>query len=254
MDNNNCTNCNWFAAGHSPDPTVVGTCEFFEGNLNYDQAMKGCSNWTPISDCKRDEVQLKPPDQTVAEKAQQIRFSKQITLKNGKQIVIRTGSDKDRDKVWNTFSNQPKAFYRYIHGITKPMVENWYPKEQIDFKKSYPINCFEINDKGEEGDFIGNAMLLFHSPLSHRSHVAKFGFGIIPAFQGMGVGSILLSFALKMVKEIPVIKKIQTETVADNIPAIRTYLKAGFKIEGCRLKSWIIDDHYFDTYILGLIL
>jgi ribosomal protein S18 acetylase RimI-like enzyme len=171
-----------------------------------------------------------------------------------KKIILRTAKEADAEIVWKTLSSQPKIFYRYIHGLTKETVDSWYPKEKIDISKSYPINVFELTDSGDEAGFLGNAIFLFHSPLSHRGHIAKYGFGVIPEYQGLGIGKALLEFALGVIKDFSDIKKIQTEVVCENYPAINLYMKSGFKIEGHRLKSWALDDKYFDTYIMGLFL
>ena len=246
----NCTECNWFQATKSDDPTLAGTCDLFSGKITYGAARKGCANWVVCDGCKV-ELKLPEPIQDPIDQST-IQVNRIYTLKNEKRILIRTGNEKDSEKAWKTFSSQPPEFYRYIHGVTKAMVENWYPKDKIDFNVHYPLNIFELNENDEEGDFLGNAMFIFYSPLSHRPHVAKFGFGIIPGTQGLGIGRLLLRRSLKLVQEFSQIKKVQTEVVCENVPAIALFLKFGFKIEGTRLNSWDVGHKLTDTYILGL--
>lgn len=246
-----CIHCNWFAAGKSPDAKIVGVCELFGGDLTYEHAIQGCSSWEESQDTE--EIKIQPPGITASQKIN-ISVNITMTLKNQKKVIIRTGSDKDREKAWKVLASQPRVFYRYVHGITRSMIDKWLPTDRIDITKSYPINVFTLKEDGSEDEFVGNIMILFHSPLSHQGHVARFEMGVIPSYQHYGIGNTLLEEAIRVCREMGTIKRIQTQIVCENQAAVIMYLKAGFQVEAVRRKAWFDEDHYFDCYIMVFFL
>lgn len=85
------------------------------------------------------------------------------------------------------------------------------------------------------------------------SHAAFLEVGIINSYQGLGIGTKLIRESESWAKSVG-IKRIWFYVVADNLGAINLYLKLGYRFEGLRRDSYLIDGKYTDEYIMAKIL
>ncbi len=82
-------------------------------------------------------------------------------------------------------------------------------------------------------------------------HVIGLGWGVHPDFEGQGIGTRLLNFALNDAKKRGY-KRAEAEIAVENIASWKMALKCGFEIEGTKKKALLTDDErYIDTYIVG---
>lgn len=65
-----------------------------------------------------------------------------------------------------------------------------------------------------------------------RSHAGSFGMGVLPQWQGKGVGSKLLATALDIADNWMNLQRVELSVYADNEAAIGLYRKFGFEPEG----------------------
>ena len=85
------------------------------------------------------------------------------------------------------------------------------------------------------------------------SHAAFLEVGIRNYYQGLGIGTKLIHESELWAKSVG-IKRIWFYVVADNLGAINLYLKLGYRFEGLRRDSYLIDGKYTDEYIMAKIL
>lgn len=83
-------------------------------------------------------------------------------------------------------------------------------------------------------------------------HTADFGIGILPRFQGNGIGSALIDFMLQWAQRNSELNKISLRVFSTNPNAIKLYAEQGFEIEG-RLKNAIkqVDGTFADEIIMS---
>lgn len=151
------------------------------------------------------------------------------------------------------------AFYNAVGGETS----------YLSFEKDeYPMSVKEQEDdiKGLEGNknnvmilaldgkkLIGIATIHSSSKIKSR-HDGELGIVVAKAYQGKGIGSELIRQLIDWAKQNGVTKRISLDTRADNIKAVELYMKFGFKIEGMRPNSTLLNGTYYDLYIMGMML
>jgi len=105
----------------------------------------------------------------------------------------------------------------------------------------------------EEGKkIVGLAYLLVPKSKS-KAHNATLGIVISEGYRGKGIGT-LLTRAIKVYAKALGLSKISLEVDSDNEPAIKLYLKQGFKIEGVLKCEERVNDRLIDVYRMGLLL
>jgi len=82
-----------------------------------------------------------------------------------------------------------------------------------------------------QGSVIGNIGLEQYSRI-RRSHAGNLGMGVAQAWQGKGVGSMLLAAALDIADNWMNLHRVELSVYADNEAAIGLYRKFGFDTEG----------------------
>ncbi len=93
------------------------------------------------------------------------------------------------------------------------------------------------------------------SPLGRQTvnHRGMLGMGVISAYRGKGIGSLLLKETLVWAKQRG-LEKVELEVYAGNISAIALYNKFGFVEEGKISKGRKHHGHYEDMILMGIFL
>jgi RimJ/RimL family protein N-acetyltransferase len=85
-------------------------------------------------------------------------------------------------------------------------------------------------------------------------HRVGLGWWVHPDFEGQGIGTKLLDFALTDATKKG-FKRAEAEIAIKNIGSLKIALKCGFEIEGTKKKALLTDDgEYIDTHIVGKLL
>lgn len=85
------------------------------------------------------------------------------------------------------------------------------------------------------------------------NHSAYIVIGILKNYRGKKIGRKLFGELDKWAVENS-ITRLELTVMTHNVVAIRLYEKMGFKIEGLKEKSLIVDGKYVDEYYMGKIL
>ncbi|WP_411705113.1 GNAT family N-acetyltransferase [Edaphovirga cremea] len=86
-----------------------------------------------------------------------------------------------------------------------------------------------------------------------RRHVATFGLGVHPDYQGQGVGSRLMAAMIDMCDNWLNIQRIELTVFKDNAAAIALYRKFGFQHEGTSPHFALRNGAFIDAYHMGRI-
>jgi RimJ/RimL family protein N-acetyltransferase len=84
-------------------------------------------------------------------------------------------------------------------------------------------------------------------------HVATFGMAVRAAWQGRGVGTALLTEAIRHAKESGCVRRLDLQVYADNERAIRLYTRLGFAAEGVLRKAVLRNGEFIDELMMALI-
>ncbi|MEN3008175.1 GNAT family N-acetyltransferase [Pseudothermotoga sp.] len=131
-----------------------------------------------------------------------------------------------------------------------------YPDEVEDvFEARRFISIYLTDDRriflvAEQGGQIVGMITLAGSAKRKVLHKAELGISVRKSHWGKGIGSALMSEALKIAKQKG-FKKIQLEVMENNERAIKLYQKFGFEIEGRKKKAVCMDGKYLDLLVMG---
>ena len=83
-------------------------------------------------------------------------------------------------------------------------------------------------------------------------HCGTLGMGILPSHRRQGLGERLILRTIVEANRLG-IDRIELDVYIDNHPAIALYRKVGFKAEGMKVKSALIDGRYIDSMFMALV-
>lgn len=100
---------------------------------------------------------------------------------------------------------------------------------------------------------IGVGTITSSSKIKSR-HSGELGIVVQKDYQGKGIGSLIIQYLIDWAKSNGVTTRIQLDTRCDNLGAVDLYKKFGFEIEGCLKNSTLLNEKYYDLYVMGLLL
>lgn len=132
----------------------------------------------------------------------------------------------------------------------KPVPAEQHQEWFAAIQRRNDVILFGIRQLGNN-TLIGSCQLHSINPV-HRSAELQIRIGEV-AQRGHGYGSqavqLLLDFAFKDLN----LNRVYLQVFKNNIPALRTYEKAGFRREGLLRQAAYIDGRYVDVVIMGLL-
>jgi len=177
---------------------------------------------------------------------------KEITLKNGKTITLKSPVPEDAENLLNHLKNLFQTAYRNMNHPKNHWdhvtIEDEF-RILTDFKNSdqkFMISAFD-------GDKIIGNLGLFGFGGEFLKHNARLGMGLEPDYQNLGLGSALMSYALESAKQIN-IKRVELTVRTFNQAGIKLYEKAGFRQVGLLKNTAFIDGEYCDEYMYEILL
>jgi len=149
------------------------------------------------------------------------------------------------------------SMLKQLDSETKNMM--YEPRERktsVDEMKSNILNITASNSlllvAQDDGRIVGflSAERGFAKRIKHSAYVVV---GVLKDYQGKGVGTKLLQELIDWAKSNN-ITRLELTVMVNNESAINLYKKMGFKIEGLKEKSLIVDGKYVDEYYMARIL
>lgn len=173
----------------------------------------------------------------------------EVTLKSGKSVLIRQADLNDAEQLLNcirTFIPQsdyiPKLEQEFIWSIEQG-------KEWIHSFLIYDNSLLLVAEF--DAEIIGNIDLT-GSRRKIMEHTAVIGMGMLSEWRNSGLGTALLSSAIKWAKQNPVLELLWLQVYTKNELAMSLYQKMGFQENGIIKDFFKHGGEYFDNLNMTL--
>lgn len=154
-----------------------------------------------------------------------MKYSQQITLKNGSIAVLRNGVEADGRAVLENF-NQTHAQTDYL--LSYPDENSFDAEQEGRFLEQKTASANEIEIIAfVDGKVAGTAGIEAVGAKYKVRHRAEFGISVLKEYWGLGIGRALTQACIKCAKEAGY-AQLELTVVAENVRAIALYQKEGF--------------------------
>lgn len=175
---------------------------------------------------------------------------KKINVNNNKTIIRR--ATQNDAKALISYLNKiggESNFLTFSEGLYGKSVEE--EEKFINDISSKENNLFIIAEIN--GEIVGN-LRFTGGPRERTAHTGEFGVSVLKRYWGNRIGEKLIRYLISWSEEGEIIKKINLIVREDNKKAINLYKKLGFLEEGLIRRDFLIDDKFYDSLLMGLII
>lgn len=160
--------------------------------------------------------------------------SSTLRAKDGRDVVLRCATPDDAEQLLACAREVRSAGVGFI---TTPEEFNLSVEDERKWIQELSDNPDALLLVALAGEWIvGNINFRQHARTRQR-HGGVFGIGVIPAWQGCGIGEAMVRALLAWAQESPRIECVQLVVLADNPRAIRLYYKCGFAVNGVKPRA-----------------
>ena len=154
-----------------------------------------------------------------------MRYLKTIILKDGRDCILRNGTEHDGKAVLDNFI---LTHEQTDYLLTYPDENTMTAKQEAEFLKAKTESSNEIEILAEvDGVIAGLAGMDAIGRQQKIRHRADFGISIDRQYWNLGIGKALLSACIECARQAGY-EQLELNVVADNQTAITMYEKAGF--------------------------
>lgn len=154
-----------------------------------------------------------------------MKYNKIITLKNGKEAILRNGEFADGEAVFVNF-NETHAETDYL--LSYPDENSFNAQQEAEFLKNKTESPNEIEIVAlVDGVVAGTAGIEAVGAKYKLKHRAELGIAILKEYWGLGIGKALMEACIECAKEAGY-TQLELNVVAENERAVALYKKMGF--------------------------
>lgn len=161
-------------------------------------------------------------------------YPKDITLKEGRRVVIRPLERGDCQKLHSFFEGLPEEDRLYLRHDVRDLeiIRGW--TEGLDFDRVIPL----VAEEGDKFVADGTLHLASHGWMQHVGHIRLV---IAPSHRKLGLGTVLARELVGLAEERN-LEKLQAHVIEDNTSAVRMFQRLGFEVAAV-LKGLAKDQH-----------
>ncbi len=155
-----------------------------------------------------------------------MRYRQTITLKDGKEAVLRNGEAADGKAVYENF-NATHAETDYL--LSYPDENSYDPEQEAKFLDEKTASPNEIEIVAfVDGKVAGTAGIEAVGTKYKLKHRAELGISILREYWGLGLGKALMNACIECAREAGY-AQLELNVVAENERALSLYRSAGFE-------------------------
>ncbi len=176
---------------------------------------------------------------------------KTVTLKNRKEVRIRTAEISDAENLLATLKKyiSDSAFIPKTSNEIISTVE-----QERDWISSFIQKDNSLLLVAEfENEIIGNIDLT-GNPRIMMQHTAIIGMGMLTDWRNVGLGTEFMKSSIDWAKENPMLELLLLQVYCENISAIYLYKKMGFKENGIVENYFKNGAEYHDNLMMSLVV
>jgi RimJ/RimL family protein N-acetyltransferase len=186
-----------------------------------------------------------------AERSGAVRMNPEtVKLKDGRSVLIRNLQPDDGDAVCRYMQELGDSTpFILTHRGDMPTPEHVRARlERVGAGEYYSLVAIDPASDA----IVGNTSFGFGTRVK-LAHTAGLGTGVLPGWQGVGLGSWMLDRAISDMRTNPKIHRLELTVMDGNDIAQRMYERAGFMIEGRKDRSIRQPDgSYADEILMGM--
>lgn len=162
---------------------------------------------------------------------------------------IRTAKPEDAEKLIQLIADAENSNFMLFGPGERKMTADQLEKriEAVENEKTSAILLAEL-----DGELLGYLFIIGNMPERAR-HAAYLAIGISGKSRGTGVGTKLFERLEDWAKETK-ISRLELTVMIHNRAGLSLYQKRGFKIEGIKKNSLLIDGKYIDEYYMAKLI
>jgi len=173
-----------------------------------------------------------------------------VTLKDGRSVLIRNSQRGDGAQLYDYLSalGASTEFILTFPGDMQTL--EWFEQriERIEQGEFYSL----VGIDPESQTIVANASYRIGTRFK-LAHTAELGMGVLPAWQGVGLGTKILDRSIADMRNHPEVLRLDLTVMKGNDRALAMYERAGFVIEGCKRRAVRQPDGTFgDEIVMGL--
>lgn len=150
--------------------------------------------------------------------------------------------------VRSWFSSEAEVVQWGGPAVSHPLTDEQLQAMAAEAATSPPTRLCWMGE--QDGALVGHAQLGF----DWRNGNARLGrVAVAPDFRGRGLAGPMLRLVLAEAFDRADIARVELNVYAWNMPAIRAYQRLGFRPEGVRRSSALVNGTRWDTAIMGLL-
>ncbi len=170
--------------------------------------------------------------------------AKSVILNDGRQLTIRTATEDDSQRLLKCMRTVVESCYFLMSAIEELDLSDEQERSFVRGMVEHDRQTLIVAEA--EGEIVGISGLETVGHYKKVRHRAKLGIDIVPKYQGLGLGYIMISELLDTAKLLGY-KQVELGVYEDNYRAVHLYEKLGFKKYGLIPRAFIHSDgKYFD--------
>ena len=171
------------------------------------------------------------------------------TIQKDMSITIREARPEDAEKIIayvNALLEESESFLELSKGEFTMTAEE---------EKNFLEDCWKSLNSifivaVENGKIVGQ-LICNGSSRAKVKHSVVLGMSVDQKYRDVGIGSMLMEYAIEWAKESKIVKRIELYVFETNSRAIHLYEKYGFVIEGEKQKAIRMNGEYINEYLMA---